>query len=48
MDIQQAMNVLNDGRWWNYLPDDMPDEIRDELCEAVECVEQHMPHNQVR
>lgn len=39
MNAKEAIHILNDGNWWNYLPDDMPDDIREELFEAIDFAE---------
>lgn len=39
MNAKEAILILNDGSWWNYLPDCLPEDVRDELCEAIDFAE---------
>lgn len=39
MNAKEAIHILNDGSWWNYLPDCLPEDVRDELCEAIDFAE---------
>lgn len=36
MTTAEAMNILRYGRFWEYIDDDTPEDIKIELCDAIE------------
>lgn len=40
--FNKALMTLTNGKWWDYLPDSMPEDVKDELIHAIDLAEQAM------
>lgn len=40
--FNKALMTLTDGKWWDYLSDSMPEDVKNELCHAIDLAEQAM------